>query len=208
MQPFLGQLNQKDLDMRSTLASLQESQTRMAEDKSELRAELTICKSRLQSLEEERLVTAAQIATKNEELQSSSREVMQLRESVSLLESKLASKDVELFQAKEAGMQLEIERELRSRCEVREEAERRERIAACAQLLATQTDSYKKLQELETKTSETIEALKAEVVAISSQRDLCSEEIRRQGDIIMVIIFHNLYNLLTLILILILGITK
>ena len=180
-----AQLNQKDLDMRSTLASLQESQTRMAEDKSELRAELTICKSRLQSLEEERLVTAAQIATKNEELQSSSREVMQLRESVSLLESKLASKDVELFQAKEAGMQLEIERELRSRCEVREEAERRERIAACAQLLATQTESYKKLQDLEEKSAETVSSLKGEIAAISSQRDESNEEIRRQGDIIM-----------------------
>jgi chromosome segregation ATPase len=203
-----SQLSQKDLDMRSTLTSLQESQARMAEDKSELRAELSICKSRLQSLEDERLVSAAQVATKNEELQSAIREVTQLRELVNSLESKLTTKDSELLLAKEASMQLEVERELRSRCEVREEAERRERIAACAQLLATQTDSYKKLQELETKTSETIEALKAEVVAISSQRDLCSEEIRRQGDIIMVIIFHYLYILLVLILILILGITK
>jgi hypothetical protein len=49
-------------------------------------------------------------------------------------------KDEELRLNKEGVLQLEVEKELRIRCEVREENERRERIAAVSQLLATQSE--------------------------------------------------------------------
>ena len=96
--------------------------------------------SRIQGLEEERLVITSQLAAKREESLSQQRDLVILRENVSNLEGKLLSKEVELQAGKESLMQLEVERELRARCEIREEAERRERIAANAQLMAIQSE--------------------------------------------------------------------
>jgi hypothetical protein len=51
-----------------------------------------------------------------------------------MAEKRFESCDKEARLYKETMMQFEVERELRSRSEIREEAERTERIAACAQV--------------------------------------------------------------------------
>ena len=129
-------------------------------------------------LEGERLQTTSELATKREELASSTREIAHLRDAISSLETKLSSHDADVLSAKEVTVQLDVERELRSRCEVREETERRERIAACAQLLATQTESNARMQQLEEKMAATVESLRAELMDTCVRRDAAMESAR------------------------------
>jgi len=168
------QLVQKDSDLRSTLATLHENQKQAcqaAEEKGGLRAEVSSLQMRLQLLEEERLSTATQLATYSS--------------SIKMLELKVADKEAQVLASKESVMQLEIEKELRSRCEVREEAERRERIAACAQLMATQTDCNKRVHDLEMTLQQVSNDFKLEVGVITKERDETKDESRRQADVIM-----------------------
>jgi len=168
------QLVQKDSDLRSTLTTLHENQKQAcqaAEEKGGLRAEVSSLQMRLQLIEEERLSTATQLATYSS--------------SIKMLELKVADKEAQILASKESVMQLEIEKELRSRCEVREEAERRERIAACAQLMATQTDCNKRVHDLEMNLQQVSNDFKLEVGVITKERDETKDESRRQADVIM-----------------------
>jgi hypothetical protein len=81
-------------------------------------------------------------------------------------------------------MQMEVERELRSRCEVREESERRERIAACAQLMATQSECTVRLKDAEERMTRSEEALREELRAMQGLRDNAVAESRAQADVI------------------------
>lgn len=98
-------------------------------------------------LEEERRSLTATIASQREEIALLTKDVNQLTELKAQMEATLAAKEIESSGAKEAQMQLEIERELRARCEMREESERRERIAATAQAMAIQSESARELRE-------------------------------------------------------------
>lgn len=85
----------------------------------------------------------------------------------------------------EAVQQLEISNKLLSIMEVREEAERRERVACSAQLLATQTQCSHQLGELEERMSSNTVALQKEINGISALRDLAVVEVRVQSDAAM-----------------------
>ena len=85
----------------------------------------------------------------------------------------------------EAIQQLEISNKLLSIMEVREEAERRERVACSAQLLATQTQCSHQLCELEERMSSNTVALQNEINSISALRDLAVAEVRVQSDAAM-----------------------
>lgn len=110
------------------------------------------------------------------------RESSQLRETVANLEAKLSAHDADMLSTKEVVLQLEVERELRSRCEGREETERRERIAACAQLLATQTECNARVQQLEGRMNTAMESLRAELVDACARRDASTEDARLKQD--------------------------
>jgi kinesin family protein C1 len=160
-------------------------QRQSAEDKGGLRAELNSIQSRVHLLEEERLKITSELATAKGESLASIKEDGKLRETITLLESKVESRDAEILLAKEGLLQLEVEKELLSRCELREEGERRERIAACAQLLAVQTESNHRVQMLENSNKEKIEELNKEVENISNLRDESIIESRKQADLVM-----------------------
>ena len=64
------------------------------------------------SLEQERLSTTAELATRREESSANTREIAALREALATAESRLAARDQELAEARQAGMQLEVEREV------------------------------------------------------------------------------------------------
>ncbi len=136
-------------------------------------------------LEDERINITTQLATKKEEYTSAMKELAQQKDLIAQLESKLALKESEISMAKEASMQLELEKELRSRCEIREEAERRERIAACAQLLATQTECNKRIHDYEDSMKSKIEEMRNEILQINCQRDVAIDEKRKQADTIL-----------------------
>lgn len=68
-------------------------------------------------------------------------------------------------------MQLGIEKEMRLRSEMREEAERNERISACAQLLATQYDCSNRLKESEEKLKSSVDALQSDIINAKSAWD-------------------------------------
>lgn len=136
----------------------------------------------MQQLEDERLQTTLQLASKKEESLTFSRDIAQAQEKIVDLEAKLASKETELVVAKDATMLLEVEKELRARCEVREEAERRERIAACSQLMAIQSECTRTLADIEAKKSLEIAALQDTIKNTTEQRDNSMEEARRLSD--------------------------
>ena len=81
-------------------------------------------------------------------------------------------------------MQLEIEKELRSRFEMREESERRERIAACAQLMATQTECDNRVRNLSEKMDLEVEKLKSDISSKSIEISEKVEENCKLTDLI------------------------
>lgn len=178
-------LVQKDADWRLTLNSLHEVQRQVAEERGTSRAEINSLQARSSRLEEERLALTKEVATRTEELGSATRDVARLTESVTCLVAKIETKDAELAVFKEVSMQLDIEREMRTRCELREDAERRERIAACAQLLATQTDCSNRISDIKENYNQTILAQKEEITTMSRFRDEAADEARKQADIVM-----------------------
>lgn len=169
LEQMKEQLALKDNDLRSAMNSLQDMQKQNCDEKSGLRSELSVMQSRLQAIEEERLALTADLAARKEELLASARDLQQARDSVAQLDAKLIVKDSELTTSKDSHLQLQIEKELRAKSEIREESERRERIAAVSQLLATQTDCNHRLKEAEernqqndSKSRELVEQLKKE----------------------------------------------
>lgn len=90
-----------------------------------------------------------------------------------------------MLQGQEAIQQLEVSNKLLSIMEVREEAERRERVACSAQLLATQTQCSYQIRELEEKMVAATQALQQDVLLVTAQRDASNEEIRAQSDVAM-----------------------
>jgi len=175
------QLTLKDADLRSTINSLQDIQKQGSEEKCGIRNELSMAQARVQALEEERLSITAQLASKKEETCSQARELAQLRESVAQLEATLSIKEGEARGVKDIVLQLEVEKELRQRCEVREETERRERIAATAQLMATQSECSSRIREVEEKKEAAIAILQNTNEEITRQREQATEEARRES---------------------------
>ena len=160
--------------------------------------------SRCQQLEDERLTITTQLATKKEEVLSLGRDLTAQREFVVMLDAKLVQRETEVANFKDLLMQLEvlyctvlycavlcgpdltcpgllnqIEKELRARCEIREEAERRERIAANAQLMAVQVDCSNRIREVESMRNQALEGLQAELTAATAQKDGAVAESRR-----------------------------
>lgn len=133
-------------------------------------------------LEQERLTTTAELVTKREEVSFSTREIHRLQDALKELENKVATRDTDPVTSKDSLIQLEIERELRSKSEAREESERRERIAATAQLMAIQSELASKVGDVEERKNMQIESLKAEVLLMRQQRDAAIDESRRKDD--------------------------
>ena len=129
-----NKLQEKEIDLRATMASMQQIQLHSNDQVSSLRNEITTTQSKLAVFESEKLNFVSELSTKNSEVSSLTKEVSQLTESNISMKSKLETLEVEYMTLKEAKMQLDVEREMRQRAEGREEAERTERVAACAQL--------------------------------------------------------------------------
>ena len=132
----------------------------------------------MQLLEDERLSITAQLAGKKEENSSYIRDNVEFRDKVGQLEGRLLARDIEVGQMKESVMQLEVEKELRARSEHREEAERQERIAANAQLMAIQTECSIKLAEVDSRHQATIEGLRTESQLAAAAKASLEEEGR------------------------------
>ena len=92
------------------------------------------------------------------------------------LEVQLQEKRGDSDKIKELSMQLEIEKELKIRFESREETERRERIAAVAQLIAIQNESNKLAKEMETKLKNLEIQKNEEIVKLDKEKELILAE--------------------------------
>ena len=95
------------------------------------------------------------------------------------------SRDAEILAGQEAITELEVARKLLSILEVREEAERRERVACSAQLLATQTQCASQTSELQERMAANTQALQSEIKEMTAMRDAGLEDIRTQQDVVM-----------------------
>lgn len=170
------QLAQKDTDLRNTLSSMQEFQRLASDEKSTLRAEISALQPRVLQLEEQRLANNSELAAKKEELHSVTKECAQLKESMLKLQDTLSQREKEADEAKVAVMQLGVEREMRLKSELREENERSERVAASAQLVATQTECEYRIRELEAKAQAQASSLHEEINVAKEQHTLLREE--------------------------------
>ena len=121
--------------------------------------------ARLRAVEEERSDLILQLTAAKELIASSTGQVASLKESLLDAENKRSTQDAGLLELKDVALQLAVEKELRIRCEVREEAERSERVAASAQLLATQKECDSRMREFERKAAVQAEALRADAAA-------------------------------------------
>eukprot|EP01038_Epipyxis_sp_PR26KG_P005260 gene5260-7309_t len=175
----------KDSDLRSALSSMNEIQRQSMEEKNGMRTELSFLQNRIQQLEQERLNTTVMLAQKEGETLSIGKDQNILKEMISSLQEAIHNKDKELVGAKEAFIQLEIEKELRSKCEGREESERRERIAAVAQLMAVQSEMGSKVHDIEERKNLLIENLKMELLTVKQQREMLNEEVKNKSDLIV-----------------------
>jgi chromosome segregation ATPase len=81
------QLEQKDIDLRTTMASL-------TEERLVARVDMNALQTRITLLEQERLETVSQLAGKREECLSTGRELVQLREFLTALESKVENTSI------------------------------------------------------------------------------------------------------------------
>lgn len=141
--------------------------------------------TRLNALEEERLTTTAELVSKREESSAANRELHQLRETVRSLEEKLASKEEELLMINELKLQVMHEKEMRSISEIREDSERRERIAASAQLMAIQTESALRIRDVEEKMTHQVGDLKKEIQLSQDEKMRLEKESHAQTELIV-----------------------
>ena len=178
-------LSEKENDLRSQTNLLNELQRQSAEEKGGMKSELCFLQNRVQVLEGERLLTISELAKTKEEINTLNRELKQTADQVDTAHSLLKVKEQECNQLKESSMLLEVERELRARCESREDSERRERIAACAQLMATQTEFNSKVKIYEEKINFQISESEGIIKSLKSDISEKLEENRRQSDAIM-----------------------
>eukprot|EP00605_Chrysophyceae_sp_TOSAG23-4_P001596 GSChrysophyteH1.ASY1.ANO1.1752.1 assembled CDS len=130
--------------------------------------------SSLSKMEASSDFTNTRLEAATTELDAVKVELSETKKIMSTLES---DHRVALNSAESASSQLELERELRSRAEHRESSERQERIAASAQLLATQSDCNARIQELERKMRADVEKVKS--LLDSSQADLEKKALAR-----------------------------
>ena len=166
-----SQLAQKDADLRNTFGSINEMQRQASEEKAALRAELSTLQPRVFQLEEERLSSNFELSKKSEELLSVASENRQLKDTVEALQIALKEKDREVDESKIAMVQLNSEKEMREKCERREENERAERIAACAQLAATQTECEYRVREIETASQNEVKKLQEQIQKAKEAED-------------------------------------
>lgn len=131
--------------------------------------------AKLVHFEDDRLSGAAQIASKIEEISSYMREITRLKE-------KLAHREEEFQASKNSQMRLEAERELRERAEMREENERRERIAATAQLLATQTECADRIRKIEEKCALVVAHIRENLITAENEKESLVMELSDAKD--------------------------
>eukprot|EP01041_Mallomonas_annulata_P000865 gene865-1687_t len=184
LEQVRNQLGEKEGDLRTSLASLSEVQKQSSEERTSLRKEISTAQEKLQGMEYEKHVLTSSLATAKDEVAVCGRDIAALRDLNTNLQHQLASSEANNETAKDAILQLVVERELRSRSEVREESERRERIAACAQLLATQTDCEYRIREIQTKLHGELEVLRLELQTCNESKRLYEDECRQQCDLV------------------------
>ena len=176
VEQLKGQLSQKDTDLRNTLGSMQEFQRLASEEKSTLRAEISTLQPRVFQLEEQRLANNSELAAKKEELLSVTRECSQAKETMEKMQATLTLKEREADDAKIAVMQLGVEKEMRVKSELREENERSERVAACAQLVATQAECEYRVRELETHAQGEAKLLQGDIQKANEREQILHNE--------------------------------
>lgn len=122
-----------------------------------------------------------ELASKREELQSALREVHHMRECMTSIQHQLVEREAEAMKCRTS---LEIEKEIRLRCEAKESDERTERIAACAQLSATQTDCQYKIRFIEEKFENDRVNFENAIQDLQAKHDNAMEQCRHFGDML------------------------
>ncbi|CAE7849083.1 unnamed protein product, partial [Symbiodinium microadriaticum] len=151
--------------LREALASIE----RLNSDKLKLQEDLNEMKQSL-SLKENDLRTTLASMQEFQRLASDEkatlRSELRLKDLADASQRTIAERERETAAYREAAVQLEVEKEVRSRAETREEMERAERIAACAQLLATQSDCSNRIRDVEEKSNGVISSLRLDLHAL------------------------------------------
>ena len=167
------QLSAKANELTMALGSLGEIQRTHADREAVLRSDTAAAEKKAieRAAEAESLKAALSVAQRDAEI--SSQELVGYRSQISRLESDLASSKItaesNMGELNKLGEALAVERAKRERAETREEEERRERTASCAQLIAqTQANDAK------------LEALRIEAKADAEKAATALEKLRSE----------------------------
>jgi len=125
----------------------------------------------------------AQLVSSKEECNSCKREISGLRETIVELRAQVEEAKRGSAAVRAVESQLDVEKELRARAEMREEGERKERIAAFAQLLAIQAECTSRIKESELRYTAEKESLNQDVSSLCTQKEELETECQRQRDI-------------------------
>ena len=139
----------------------------------------SVLQNRLQLLEEDRVNLNTQLTAKRDECSTLLRDIAAYKDQLSALDQAVNS-------MKASVTQLEIEKELRVRSEVREENERRERIAATAQAMAMESECQHKIRMSEQASQATIAALVSEKGVLAREKEEAQVELNDSVCIILV----------------------
>ena len=160
------QLQASEDDKSALTAALSTSKEQCSASWSQI---VSLRDSQLLTLEEGKSVLASELCRATEDWSCAANQVAALRPALACVEEKLAASEAELLQLKGVALQLEHEKQLRAGSEAREEAERRERVAASAQALAAHTEFETRIREHEQKLSLLAEQHRVETEALKHE---------------------------------------
>lgn len=133
-------------------------------------AELSVLSAQIRDMHQVQLELQSQ-------LESSRAESLALVHENSQLKNQITGMDAEMGELRGNVALLEVERELKVKAEIREENERRERIACTAQLLATQKDHTEKMAALEERSETMHRAMEGTIVDLEAAKSSVMQEL-------------------------------
>lgn len=166
-----NQLQEATNELLSVTESSQECQRMAEEEKNVLKLELTNLAGNLAMMEKENTSLTAQLAASENNATSQSRDLIQAKSQITVLDAKLQVAQEEVLASRLAVTQLAVEKELRARAEVREDAERRERVAATAQAMALEGECSMRIKAVEEQARTAVETLNQQISQLQKEKE-------------------------------------
>jgi len=179
-----SQLQDKAKEVVAVSESLQESQRMGAEEKNTLKVELSVVKNNLTDAENRNASLSTQLSAIQEDVASQSRDLGLSKGQITVLEAKLQVAQEEVIISRLAVTQLAVEKELRARAELREDAERRERVAATAQAMALEGECSLRIKAVEDQARNVVDSLNQQISQLQKEKEDALKDLHESIEMI------------------------